>query len=1188
MNRLPETRTLYELLPQKSAASGKEFARVVNLLLFHDARSRGENLALFDDRAGDYFGLDAFRKEGQKIPVGYQHKFFPSPLSDKHRQEIEESLAKTQDGLANATIDLLKWVLVTPQDPVESATRNTGGDVTWFAGLKQKYKIPFEIEHWGHTQLQALFINTPAIGLFYYPELFPYGRKRQASIQQLRLQYDAALQRENGRIEFVGMSVYKQETARTVPMENIYIPLAIVPEGASDEEESSQRHTPFDLLELGSRHVILGDPGSGKTTLMRFLALVGKSHALQQRYRQQALFQEDNRLPVLITLRRYADALKKDDNISLIDFLRTNLAADFSMAGLSLEFLEYHLETGQTILLFDGLDELPTPDFKHKVRNRIQHFAERYPGNTTLVTSRIYGYQGSFQFDREHYRHHRLAKLGMEEIRQFVHDWYAVRVERAKDRRDYMDSLLSILANPEHVAIRELARNPLLLTIIVLVHRIDAVLPDERHVLYQKCTETLLNTWHTWKFHEMDRLHKAKVDRLNMQRMQALAYWMQQRMGSTEAGRQAVVPYEELHAELARHIDTERPPNPDYAAEDIATAFLEFVQDRAGLLVEIGDRHFSFVHLTFQEFLTAGHIKTFTEPLSLQEAWQGEIAPHCADPRWREVIRLLVASYGANRSQELLIDWMLALPADPQIGLLLGGLYLDGVAAAKMKLGRILGCLLETSVGGENHNLLAEQLGQLRACLAREPQAQTALQSAAGIQLEQGLKDAGKTRLRLVLLACGLAVEDVWRLCGKGGDKEFALVDLFFSAEVAAESAVKLENDLDQLRSDGDAAFLQRASGCYLAVVGWSCINRAGLWSFRPVFHSLLATLVYSPTDGPLLLITRYGGMFATALGLRINSVKGLDQARGPDRDQDLNRDLGRDAALAQALARARDLDRDLARAPAWAPARALALAQDGARDRARALARAQARGQDLDRDRDLDLDRHRLWQQIHIAVSTVPLPYTPESVRSKIWEMPTVLDRHVGYLAGVFDPRPAPYWQEALKFSRVRDLPDTLPLFDTQVWQDCVEAFRNNDLAEERIWQAACLLFLESALYFTGFLRPNRMWLRKALNYTEDDFAAHKAAAAEVEPLFTQLADLTRDRPEPALRIVHCLRALAYGDEDESRADELASMVSSTDPAYRQIFVDSYWLPTEAERLREETERQKRGKKKPAKLGKT
>ncbi len=60
--RLPEVKTLYEILP-KGAQGGKEFARIVDLLLFHEARRTGANLMLFDDSAGDYLGLDSFETD---------------------------------------------------------------------------------------------------------------------------------------------------------------------------------------------------------------------------------------------------------------------------------------------------------------------------------------------------------------------------------------------------------------------------------------------------------------------------------------------------------------------------------------------------------------------------------------------------------------------------------------------------------------------------------------------------------------------------------------------------------------------------------------------------------------------------------------------------------------------------------------------------------------------------------------------------------------------------------------------------------------------------------------------------------------------------------------------------------------------------------------------------------------------
>ncbi|WP_295429149.1 hypothetical protein [uncultured Thiodictyon sp.] len=288
MSGIPETRTLYDLLPPKSAASGKEFARVVNLLLFHDARRRGENLTLFDDRAGDFRGLDAFQASAQGIAVGYQHKFYPTPLSADHRKDIEASLLKTRDQLKEHKTGLAKWVLVTPQDPVESATRKDGGDVAWFSRLRDKHKLAFELEHWGHTQIQSLFIQTPAIGLYYYPELFADGTARRKTIQQQRTRYDRALKNDHGGIEFVGMSMRKDEATRNVPMENIFIPLCVVAEGADEDDRAVARRDPQELLARGGRHVVLGDPGSGKTTLLRFLALVGRSEALQRRYVHRA------------------------------------------------------------------------------------------------------------------------------------------------------------------------------------------------------------------------------------------------------------------------------------------------------------------------------------------------------------------------------------------------------------------------------------------------------------------------------------------------------------------------------------------------------------------------------------------------------------------------------------------------------------------------------------------------------------------------------------------------------------------------------------------------------------------------------------------------------------------------------------------------------------------------------------
>jgi hypothetical protein len=225
--------------------------------------------------------------------------------------------------------------------------------------------------------------------------------------------------------------------------------------------------------------------------------------------------------------------------------------------------------------------------------------------------------------DEKEFVHQRLTQLQLPEIEQFVKDWYQVRIDNKRERDANVNDLIRILRDEDHIAIRELAQNPLLLTIVALVHRIDAVLPDERVVLYQKCTETLLNTWHTWKFRDVEVKNRGKIERRNRRRMEAIAYWMHCLSEGTEINQRAVVPYADLRNFLTEHINTtEKIRDHDSDPEDLAYEFLEFVKKRAGLLIEIGDNQYSFVHLTFQEYLTASHIITSSEMSGVSKIWE--------------------------------------------------------------------------------------------------------------------------------------------------------------------------------------------------------------------------------------------------------------------------------------------------------------------------------------------------------------------------------------------------------------------------------------------------------------------------------------------------------------------------------------------------------------------------------------
>src|SRR5712692_6377395 len=85
---------------------------------------------------------------------------------------------------------------------------------------------------WDAAQLKDRLLAVPPFGLRYYPELLLDGPKHWQAIAAARQRYDQEFTKLHSKIQFVGMSVYKEEASASVDMDQIYIPLWVVPEGA--------------------------------------------------------------------------------------------------------------------------------------------------------------------------------------------------------------------------------------------------------------------------------------------------------------------------------------------------------------------------------------------------------------------------------------------------------------------------------------------------------------------------------------------------------------------------------------------------------------------------------------------------------------------------------------------------------------------------------------------------------------------------------------------------------------------------------------------------------------------------------------------------------------------------------------------------------------------------------------------
>jgi formylglycine-generating enzyme required for sulfatase activity len=270
-----------------------------------------------------------------------------------------------------------------------------------------------------------------------------------------------------------------------------------------------------------------------------------------------------------------------------------------------------------------------------------------YPENRYVVTSRPPGYESA---PLEHgFTVLRVRDFTGAEIRQFATNWcLAVELAaqgednptaRRRAREAAGDLVAAIEAN---AAIRKLAVNPLLLSIIALVHRYRARLPRRRVDLYAECVDVLLGHWDAAKGLVGDLSPGQK--RTVLQPL-ALALHRDKRR-------------ELSRRELERRI-AESLPAVGGSADD-ATDFVDEVRERSGLLVEAGLGTYTFSHLTFQEYLCAREMVD-------REEERGLLLAHTGDEWWQEVTQLYAGMAEATPIVEAL------LATEGQAPLLLAG-----------------------------------------------------------------------------------------------------------------------------------------------------------------------------------------------------------------------------------------------------------------------------------------------------------------------------------------------------------------------------------------------------------------------------------------------------------------------------------------------------------------------------------
>ena len=435
----------------------------------------------------------------------------------------------------------------------------------------------------------------------------------------------------------------------SVDLEQVYVSLSALEKGgaASDVGREGDLSLPA-ALQRRQRWVLIGDPGSGKTTLLAYLALT-YARTLQggaDLVKARLGLDETGRLPVALPLRDLARSLKDerpqaDGPAVLLRHLQDYYAAQ--VIDLPLDFFTRPLEDGQAVLLLDGLDEVAEPALRQRVARLIEAFAGRYPKNRYVVTSRKVGYEDAARIAAD-FALAEVRPFNPEQVRQFVHDWTrTVEIALAGKISDELlrkadaqsERLIKAIENNPRVA--DLAVNPLLLTVIALVHRYRAQLPERRSELYEEAVEVLLGYWDEAKGLDTQVTVGGRSldagDRRSL--LEPVAFWMQEH-------KQREIERDDLRTLLLPSFQGFSGSAPS-AGRKACDAFLRMIGERSGLLVERGVGMYGFAHLTFQEYLAA-------RALADRQDAQEYTLKVLSDPWWREVV-LLEAGYLSSQGK---------------------------------------------------------------------------------------------------------------------------------------------------------------------------------------------------------------------------------------------------------------------------------------------------------------------------------------------------------------------------------------------------------------------------------------------------------------------------------------------------------------------------------------------------------
>ncbi len=375
-------------------------------------------------------------------------------------------------------------------------------------------------------------------------------------------------------------------------------------------QKDEMRISAQEVVNRKQKLVLLGDPGAGKSTFVNFLghvlAQAGREKRTAEwigRLQKAGPWDHDALMPVRVILKDFAaeigiESIRHDSDL-LLAYLRKRL--EEKLPEFWNDFYERLSDPEQPcLILLDGLDEIPIGQ-RRTIIGIINDFAGKYGENRYLVTCRIYAYIGK-EYQLPGFHQATLTPFNKEQIEHFIDAWYSELSARERfTENEAMNRAERLKTAATRSDLIGLAERPLLMTVMAILHTFRGQLPQDRVELYRWTVDLLFRRWESRIGGEEGLMEILNIPGLKPDSLLYGLYFAAYQAHSGASGKEdtADIPEETLRKNLAPYLG---------GSWDKAGIFMQYVRERAGLLIRHKPDAYTFPHRTFQEFMAACHI----------------------------------------------------------------------------------------------------------------------------------------------------------------------------------------------------------------------------------------------------------------------------------------------------------------------------------------------------------------------------------------------------------------------------------------------------------------------------------------------------------------------------------------------------------------------------------------------------